>query len=204
MSVPGEADLPEVESNEAFSAQLVADDGQEVEGQSAAEAPAKHQEGAGRTLVNTALIVATVAALVLTALLGRTALQNRNDDRRTDDAVAAAKKLVVAITSVNKDSMATDVKAILEQSTGTFKDQFTTQQQAYLEAVTKAAVTSKGSIVEAGIVSSSKDEVVVLVAASSTISNPKIPAGDKRVYRMKVTVVPRGGKWLISKLELVA
>ncbi|GAC1381404.1 MAG: hypothetical protein NVSMB48_09380 [Marmoricola sp.] len=158
----------------------------------------------GRRLVNAVMALAAVAGLVGVGLMLRVTLADRRDDEATRDAVTAAERLVEAVTSVDADNLSADIDAVLDLATGDFKDQFASQRASYLDAVTKAKVSSVGRVVESGVVSSSAKEVVVLVAASSTISNPKATDGDKRAYRMKVTVVHRSDKWLVSELELVA
>jgi len=160
--------------------------------------------GRGRALVNAVLVLVTLIAILGVGLMIRTTLNDSRDENRTHDAVAAAEQLVLAVTSVTVAELEKDIEAVLALSTGDFKDQFAAQKSAYLDAVTKAKVSSTGKIDEVGVFSSSPDQVVVLIAASATITNPKATQGDRRVYRMKVTEVRRGGKWLTSNLELVA
>jgi Mce-associated membrane protein len=159
-------------------------------------------DGVRRRPLAVVLVVAVVA--VVTGLFARPVWDDRARVDRAREAEAAARRAVVSMISVSSKTLEQDIADVLALSTGEFRTQFEAQRSSYVEAIGTAGVTAQGDVVEVGVVSNEVDEVILLVASTATVRNAAVPEGDRRAYRMKVTLVPSKDRWLVSKMELVA
>ncbi|MFF3572712.1 hypothetical protein ACFYXQ_33580 [Nocardia jiangxiensis] len=154
-----------------------------------------------------ALVVLVVAVIALTTVTAVMLVDNRaiSAHKQRDAAVlAAARRMVVDLTTLNRTSVEPDITRILAETTGSFRDQFTHQADTFRQVIGKGAVTSTGSVVESGLISADDGQAQVLVASTSTVQNSDAPNGQQRVYRMKVSVQHVGDEWLVSNVEFVS
>ncbi|MET8430918.1 hypothetical protein [Nocardia sp. NPDC004860] len=150
------------------------------------------------------LVVALIALAVATVLMF---LQVRSTDAhksRDAAAVAAARQMVVDLTTLSQQAVEPDINRILAETTGSFRDQFTHQADTFRQVLSKGAVDSTGEVTEAGLSSADDDHAEVLVASTSTVKNTDAPDGQQRVYRMKVSLQHVSGAWLVSNVEFVS
>ena len=78
------------------------------------------------------------------------------------------------------------------------------RRRASRTALTAGQVTSSGSVVAAALVSmTGGNNAVVGIAAKATVKNKSSPKGEPRNYRLTVTVVKVGNRWLVSGLTFV-
>ncbi|WP_245831467.1 hypothetical protein [Mycobacterium terramassiliense] len=156
-------------------------------------------------------LAASLAILViLGALAGsgymikehRDAVQRR---QRAAEFVAAARQGVVTLTSLDFNNSKQGVQRILENSTGSFKDDFLKMADDFTKVVEQSKVVSQGSVQAAAVEldSMTKDSAVVLVASTSEVTNAAGAKQDPRNYRLIVTVARDGGQLKISKVEFV-
>lgn len=151
-----------------------------------------------------AAVTLALAAVIGVILLAVRQHQPTSEDNSSASASDAARALVVAMTSFSQATLPQDIQGVLDRATGDFKSQFEQQRHSFVDAVKGAHVSATGTVSELGVVSSSADRVVVIVAAASDISKAK--GKDKHVtrnYRMKLTMDRSGGSWLASGMELV-
>ncbi|MFD2473567.1 hypothetical protein [Amycolatopsis silviterrae] len=125
------------------------------------------------------------------------------DAQRRTAVLDAARQSAVNITSIDKNAAQQGIQRIVDGATGEFKDQFSQQANAYQQMLASSQVVSAGKVAEAGIVELTGDRAVVLAAATATVKNKDAPAGEQRVYRMRLTLQDESGRWLVSKLEFV-
>ncbi len=156
-------------------------------------------------------IAASLAIIVTIAALGgsgymikehRDAVQQR---QRAAEFVAAARQGVVTLTSLDFNNAKQGVQRILENSTGSFKDDFLKMADDFTKVVEQSKVVSQGSVQAAAVEldSMTKDSAVVLVASTSEVTNAAGAKQDPRNYRLIVTVTRDGGQLKISKVEFV-
>ncbi|MEO6470922.1 MAG: hypothetical protein ABIR57_03665, partial [Aeromicrobium sp.] len=145
-------------------------------------------------LVLLALVVFGVDKALDVRRLGHTA-----SDR--DDAVAAARKEVLALTTISATSTNRDIKRILAGASKSFKAQFQEQATAFRKALSDGQVKSTGTIASAGLASFTGARAQVLVAASGTVQNKTSKTAQPRNYRLKVSLVKTGGDWLVSGMD---
>ncbi|OBI43313.1 hypothetical protein [Mycobacterium sp. E796] len=125
--------------------------------------------------------------------------------QRAAEFVAAARQGVVTLTSLDFNNAKQGVQRILENSTGTFKDDFLKMADDFTKVVEQSKVVSQGSVQAAAVEldSMTKDSAVVLVASTSEVTNAAGAKQDPRNYRLIVTVTRDGGQLKISKVEFV-
>ncbi len=156
-------------------------------------------------------LAASLAILVIIAALAgsgymikehRDAVQQR---QRAAEFVAAARQGVVTLTSLDFNNAKQGVQRILENSTGSFKDDFLKMADDFTKVVEQSKVVSQGSVQAAAVEldTMTKDSAVVLVASTSEVTNAAGAKQDPRNYRLIVTVARDGGQLKISKVEFV-
>lgn len=148
--------------------------------------------------------------VILGALAGSGYMIKKHHDavqqrQRAAEFVAAARQGVVTLTSLDFNNAKQGVQRILENSTGSFKDDFLKMADDFTKVVEQSKVVSQGSVQAAAVEldSMTKDSAVVLVASTSEVTNAAGAKQDPRNYRLIVTVARDGGQLKISKVEFV-
>jgi Mce-associated membrane protein len=153
-------------------------------------------------------IAKTAAALVIVSSLtgsGYILWQHHNSSARNNRAAgfaAAASRGITALTSLDFNHAKDDVQRIIDNSTGSFKDDYEVRAGDFVKVVEASKVIARGTVTATAVQSMTDDEAVVLVAATEEITNA---AGNKqpRAYRFRVTVTRDGDQLKLSKVELV-
>ncbi|AGP62382.1 hypothetical protein OEM_08460 [Mycobacterium intracellulare subsp. yongonense 05-1390] len=156
-------------------------------------------------------LAASLAVLVIIAALAgsgyminehRDAVQQR---QHAAEFVAAARQGVVTLTSLDFNNAKQGVQRILENSTGSFKDDFVKMADDFTKVVEQSKVISQGSVQAAAVDldTMTKDSAVVLVASTSDVTNAAGAKQDPRNYRLIVTVARDGRQLKMSKVEFV-
>lgn len=156
-------------------------------------------------------IAAAVAVLIIIAALSGSVymvLDHRNAARKRErvaEFAAAARQGVVTLTSLDFNHAKEGVQRILENSTGSFKDDFLKMADDFTKVVEQSKVVSQGSVQAAAVEldTMTNDSAVVLVASTSEVTNAAGAKQDPRNYRLIVTVTRDGGQLKISKVEFV-
>ena len=135
-------------------------------------------------------------------------LDHRNAVRKRErmaEFAAAARQGVVTLTSLDFNHAKEGVQHILENSTGSFKDDFVKMADDFTKVVEQSKVVSQGSVQAAAVDldTMTDNSAVVLVASTSEVTNAAGAKQDPRNYRLIVTVTRDGGQLKISKVEFV-
>lgn len=156
--------------------------------------------------------VAAVLAIIviLCALAGSGYMIKEHRDavrqhQRVAEFAAAARQGVVTLTSLDFNNAKQGVQHILENSTGSFKDDFLKMADDFTKVVEQSKVISQGSVQETAVDldSMTDNSAVVLVASTSEVTNAAGAKQDPRNYRLIVTVARDGGQLKIAKVEFV-
>lgn len=149
-------------------------------------------------------------AVIIAALAGSGYMINEHRDavqqrQRAAEFVAAARQGVVTLTSLDFNNAKQGVQRILENSTGSFKDDFLKMADDFTKVVEQSKVVSQGSVQAAAVDldTMTKDSAVVLVASTSEVTNVAGAKQDPRNYRLIVTVARDAGQLKMSKVEFV-
>jgi Mce-associated membrane protein len=120
-----------------------------------------------------------------------------------DQLIDAARAGVTALLSIDYNRAKDDVQHVIDLSTGTFKDDFTRGADDFVQTAQQSKAVTVGTIKSAALDKDGGDTGVVLLAASSTVTNANGAHQDPRAWRMSVTVARDGDKFKISNVEFV-
>ncbi|GGK54913.1 hypothetical protein Ppa06_12520 [Planomonospora parontospora subsp. parontospora] len=165
--------------------------------------------GAGRP--SRPLRVAGLVLGVLIAVLLAAALwiggQLRDAQAAADDreaALRAAGTHAMNLLSVGYRTVDADVGRILDTSTGPARAEYVRTAEALRRTTTEEKVVQTGALRAVGLVSLSGDTARVMVVGDAVIEwEGSKNAPQERFYRWTMEVTRTGGKWLVSRAELV-
>jgi Mce-associated membrane protein len=144
-------------------------------------------------------------AIALLATAGAFAFVNHGDQVRDADAKAAMKTVessLIRLFSYTPLTVEGDLASELGLLTGKFRSDYKTLVTGSLApAAIKSKVSAVATVSAAGVVSSSKDKVVVLVFVNVSITTGASKQPNVGGSRVKVTAMKVGGKWKISALD---
>lgn len=147
--------------------------------------------------------VVTGALLVSTAVMlwqhGQASAQRSRDTQIVD----AARSAVTALLSIDQTEAGADVQRVLDLTTGGFREDFAKTAEDFVTTAQREKATSVAKINATALESAHGDGGVVLVAATSTLSNAAGARDDLRPFRMSVTVSRDGQAFKMSDLEFV-
>lgn len=143
------------------------------------------------------------AGLTLTALMLWKHAEVAADQARDRASIEAARDGVLALLSIDHTRAKEDVQRVLDLSTGRFREDFARDADDFVKTAIDSKAVTKGSVRVAALQSVKEGSGVVLVAASSKVSNASGAKEDTRPWRMRVTVTRDGDIWKMSDVEFV-
>jgi Mce-associated membrane protein len=148
---------------------------------------------------------ATIVALLgLGGWLGFRIHQDNQVQAQRNLYVQVARQTAINLTTINYSEVDADIKRVLDSATGAFHDEFQNRSQPFVEVVKKVQSKSEGTISEAGLLSSTRDQAQVLVAVAVKTSMAGAPPDQEpRRWRMRLTVDKTGDSAKVSKVEFV-
>ncbi|WP_280252920.1 hypothetical protein [Nocardia abscessus] len=162
---------------------------------------------AGRLRRRSALVVGALAVIALAlAGSGYTVWHHHEateKDRRAAEFTAAARQGVVALTTLDFNRAKEDVQRVLDNSTGSFRGDFQARAADFTTVVQQSQVATEGKVNATAIESMTEDSAVVLVAATSQVTNSAGARQEPRAWRLSVTVSRDGDQLKMSKVEFV-
>ncbi|MDG9719725.1 hypothetical protein [Streptomyces sp. DH24] len=156
-----------------------------------------------RRALSAGLVAATVLTTAVALWLGLRLYDQRADEQRRQDILAAARQSALNFTSLDYRHYDRDSANVLKGATGDFKKEFAAQTAELTRLVARNKSVSEGQVLDAGIVRSDDRSARVLVVADSKVTNTAVPRGEARTYRLQLDLVHRGGRWLTSDVEFV-
>lgn len=148
------------------------------------------------------------AAAVLAAVLagagyeGWLVLQHHQKDVAAAQALDAAKKYILTLTSVDTNAIDKNFTDVLDGSTGEFKDMYTKSSAQLRQTLIDNKAAAHGSVIDAAVQSATEDKVDVVLFIDQSVSNGAAPAPQLDRSRVKMTMEKVDGRWLASKVEL--
>lgn len=151
-----------------------------------------------------ALALLTLLVLVACVVLLAVQLRAASAEEARDGAIlAAARQEVVNFTTLNYRKLDRDFGRITQGATGQFQKEFSARTGQLDDLLRENRTVSEGDVIESGIVSADDDSAKVIVVADAVVRNTEEPRGTSRHYRMKLSLVREGDRWLTSKVEFV-
>lgn len=124
-------------------------------------------------------------------------------NQRAANFIAGARQGVVNLTSMDFNKAKEDVQRVIDSSTGQFRDDFQARAKDFTTVVEQSKVVTQGTVNAAAVQSVSGDAALVLVAATSHITNAAGAKDEPRNWRLKVTVKNDGGQYKMSNVEFI-
>ncbi|MFE3317103.1 hypothetical protein [Nocardia sp. NPDC059195] len=143
-----------------------------------------------------------VVALAAAAILGWQLREERAVDAAAAAALQAARAYAVTLTSVDSGRIDADFAAVLDGSTGEFRDMYTRSSGQLRELLQENKATGQGAVLESAVKSATETEVEVLLFIDQTVTNAA--STDPRVDRSRVLMTMQlvDGRWLASRVYL--
>jgi Mce-associated membrane protein len=176
-----DAEGSETSASDADDVEAVKDD----EGDEAT--PAKQR----MSPVRLAIVVGVVAILGLSGVvgwLGFRTYQLRQEQEQRELFLQVGRQAAVNLTTINWQSVNSDIQRILDSATGSFYDDFSKRSQPFIDVVKKVQSKSVGTVTEAGLEPVSPNEARVLVAISVKTSDLGDEDQPPRAWRMRIDV----------------
>ena len=124
-------------------------------------------------------------------------------NQRTANFLAGARQGVVNMMSLDFNRAKEDVQRVIDSSTGQFRDDFQQRAKDFTTVVEQSKVVTQGTVNAAAVQSIDGNSALVLVAASSRITNAAGAKDEPRNWRLKVTVTDDGGQYKMSNVEFI-
>ena len=165
------------------------------------------------TLVATPALASIEKVALIIIIAGFTALsvymllQDRHTSQRQQREaafVAGAKQGVINMTSLDFNKAKADVQRVIDTTTGEFRNDFEQRANDFTSVVAQSKAVTEGTVNAAAVESVDGNSALVLVLATSRITNS--PPGKNeppRTWRLRVTVTEVGGRYKMSKVEYV-
>jgi Mce-associated membrane protein len=154
-----------------------------------------------------AMTLAVLCTIALLAASGWLIIQHRKDtDRQNMNAeyLAAGRQSVVTLMSLDFNKAQDDVNRIIENSTGQFKTDFQNQAEDFVNVAKESKVLTDVNVTAAAVESMTPTSAVVLVAATSRVTNAAGAKQEPRAWRLAVNLERvDGGQVKMSKVEFV-
>lgn len=148
------------------------------------------------------LLLAFVGASVQMTRVHQTANHQR---QLAAEFAAAARQGVVRLTSLDANHPEQSVRRILEDSTGTFREEFARNAGEFTKTVAESKVIEQGTV-QAAVVdlnTMTSESAVVLVASTSEVTNSAGGKESPRKFRLVVTMSRDGDQLKMAKVDPV-
>lgn len=169
--------------------------------------PVAEQAAWRRRLPAIAAVATVIAICAFVAVSAYMVLQHRDateNQQREAAFIAGAKQGVLNMISLDFNKAKEDIQRVIDGSTGQFKDDFQQRANDFISVVTQSKSVTEGTVNAAALESINGNSAVVLVSATSQVTNSP-PGKDvpPLVWRLRVTVAKVGGQYKMSKVEYV-
>jgi Mce-associated membrane protein len=125
------------------------------------------------------------------------------EQQRRAEFTAAGRQSAVTLMSLDFNKAKEDVQRIIDNSTGSFRDDFKNQADDFVKVAQDSKVITEVSINSAAVESMTDDSAVVLVSATSHVTNAAGAKQEPRSWRLSVNLQRDGGQIKMSKVEFV-
>ena len=149
-----------------------------------------------------AAIVAVAGVVAVAGFQGWLLYEQHQKDVAAEQALDAATKYAVVLTSIDTNALDQNFTEVLDGSTGEFKDMYAKSSTQLRQLLVDNKAAAHGVVIDAAVKSATKDKVEVLLFVDQSVTNLAVP--DPRIdrSRIKMTMENVDGRWLASKVEL--
>lgn len=130
--------------------------------------------------------------------------QQHEQDVAAQQALDAARKYAVTLTSTDPNAIDQNFTEVLNGATDDFKDKYAKAGSRLRKLLIDNKVATHGSVVDSAVKSATKNEVEVLLFVRQSVSNSTSPDPHTDLTAVRVTMKKVGDRWLASKVVLPA
>lgn len=195
-----DTDTAEPEDNDDETEDSGDEDKESVE--SARDRKPERRKGKRVKLVRRATAAVLIAVLTGAGYEAWLLFEQHQQHVAARQAVDAAKKYILVLTSVDPNAIDRNFNEVLDGSTGEFKDMYTRSSAQLRQALIDNKAAAHGNVVEAGVKSATTDKVEVVLFIDQAVSNASAPNPQMDRSRVQMTMEKVDGRWLASKVEL--
>jgi Mce-associated membrane protein len=141
-----------------------------------------------------------IAVSVLMFIAHKHALE---EQRRTAEYSAAARQGVVTLMSLDFNKAEDNVKRIIDNTTGQFRDEFQAQADSFTQVAKQSKVITEVNVNSAAVKTMDDNKASVLVSATSHVTNTAGAKREPRSWRLLVDLAHDGDQIKMSKVEFV-
>jgi Mce-associated membrane protein len=156
-----------------------------------------------KVLAAVVAIACTAALITLSVLMVIDHRHQAAQQQRRAEYTAAARQSVVTLMSLDFNKAKDDVQRIIDNSTGQFKDDFKNQAEDFIKVAQDSKVITEVSVNVAAVDSMTDDSAVVLVSATSRVTNAAGAKQEPRSWRLSVDLKREGDQIKMAKVEFV-
>jgi Mce-associated membrane protein len=153
------------------------------------------------------LLAVVLAALVVLAVAGTGYLawqlrkEAQTDEARTE-ALLAARDAARLLFSYDHTRLKEDFQAGLATTTGEFREEYDrTTRDVVTPVATEYDAVVAAEVVESGVVSAERDEVVVLVYVNQTTTSTRVEGPRIDQSRVRMALRPVDGEWRVAEVD---
>jgi Mce-associated membrane protein len=152
-----------------------------------------------------ALVVLLIAGLVTAGLYWNKASKASATTNGAQGAVSTAKTAVTDLFTINYKDPSAFAARLKPLAAGQFLGVVNNSANGVTKLLQQGQVQTTGKVAQAGVekMSSNGDTAQVAVLGYEIIKNSQNPQGSERPYRMVLSMVKSGPKWVVSNLEFV-
>jgi Mce-associated membrane protein len=202
--------VDEVKAEEADDSEDSTDseDGGEVAVEAPEETPARKRRlrlprPSWKRVAVAVAILCTCALLAASGYMIWNHRQAVQEQQMSAEYAAAGRQSVVTLMSLDYNRAQEDVQRIIDNSIGQFKDDFQNQAEEFVKVAQESKVVTEVTVNATAVESMNPDSAVVLVAASSRVTNSAGAKQEPRTWRLSVSLQRDGGQIKMSKVEFV-
>jgi Mce-associated membrane protein len=156
-----------------------------------------------KVLAATVAIACTAALITLSVLMVIDHRDQASEQQRRAEFAAAARQSVVTLMSLDFNKAKDDVQRIIDNSTGAFKDDFKNQAEDFTKVAQESKVITEVTVNATAVESMTDDSAVVLVSATSRVTNDAGAKQEPRAWRLSVDLQREGDQIKMAKVEFV-
>ena len=151
----------------------------------------------------TLAVLCTIALLAVSYILVKQHRKVVDEQKLNAEYAAAGRQSVVTLMSLDFNKAKENVQQIIDNSTGQFKTDFENQAEDFIKVAQESKVVTDVTVNATAVDSMSPDSAVVLVAATSRVTNAAGAKQEPRAWRLSVNLKRDGGQVKMSKVEFV-
>ncbi len=118
--------------------------------------------------------------------------------------LAAARTYAADLATYNYKDLNPDFGKVLNESTPSFKQDFTQSTEALKTTLTRYDASASADVLAVGLVSVTSNRAVAMVFLNQTVNNTlQKNKSSTTENRVEITLVYSGGRWLIDQVSLL-